>query len=57
MIVKSPLLAVFTCCQTSEVGSTREIECVVLAVSVLANDDPSVTMYCRPKVSGVSVSG
>ena len=50
-------MAVFTCCQTSEVGSTREIECVVLAVSVLANDDPSVTMYCSPNVSGVSVSG
>ncbi len=57
VMVKSPLVAVLTCCQTSDVGSAREIAWVVFAVSVLVNVEPSVTMYCRPNVLGVSVCG
>ncbi len=56
-MVKSPLVAVFTCCQTSDVGSASEIAWLVFAVSVAVNDEPSVTMYCRPNVSGVSACG
>ena len=57
MIVKSPLSAVLTCRQTSELLFSSEIECVVPVVSSSVNVDPSVTAYCRPNVSGVSVSG
>ena len=57
MILKSPLAAVFTCCQTSDVGSASETAWLVFAVSVAVNDEPSVTRYCSPNVSGVSVSG
>ena len=55
--MKSPLVAVFTCCQASDVGSASEITWLVPAVSLEVNDEPSVTRYCRPNVSGVSVSG
>ncbi len=57
MIVKSPLLALLTCCQTGDCGSTSEVVWLVPEVSVLAKLDPFVTMYCRPDVSGLSVSG
>jgi hypothetical protein len=48
VIVKSPLLAVLTCFQVSDVGSASEIACVVPVVSVSPNEVPLVTTYCRP---------
>ena len=57
MIVKSPLVALLTCCQTSASGSASVIVWLVPVVSVLAKLDPLVTTYCSPNVSGLSVSG
>ena len=57
VILKSPLVAVFTCCQTSDVGSTSEIAWLVFVVSVSVKLEPLLTRYCRPNVSGVSVCG
>ena len=56
-MVKSPLVALLTCCQTSAFGSASVIVWLVPVVSVLVKLDPFGTTYCRPNVSGVSVSG
>jgi hypothetical protein len=42
-MVKSPLVAWLTCCQTSALGSASEMAWVVPDVSVLAKLDPLVT--------------
>ena len=43
MIVYFPLVAEFTCCQVSEVGSAKEAEWVAFDTSLSVKDVPSVT--------------